>query len=268
MTSSEILEIDNCGRTALLQIRRSLIRRGLDLGLDPSKVMPEILPESPPHGSDTAIPQKLFDTRVSKLGLSVRASRVLTHAGIEFCGELAQKQQSELLNLPTCGQVTVSEIQKKLRRMKLNLGMAVDWSPPTTDPERQGSARQGVNSLEDELNWILRAVESQRNAEIVGKLLGWCGEGRRTLESVGTEYQLTRERVRQIAARTLKQINGAAFDVPWVDSALAIIREHGVTTPTEIEDLLHSARISKGKFKLSGLQSACEVFSKDMGVPL
>ena len=57
--------------------------------------------------------------------------------------------------------------------------------------------------LEDELEVILTAFADDRGVEMISKLLGWSGHGRRTLESVGNEFGITRERVRQIAAKNI-----------------------------------------------------------------
>jgi hypothetical protein len=80
--------------------------------------------------------------------------------------------------------------------------------------------------LEADLRRIVRAVETERNTEALQKLWGWNGNDPRVLESVGQEYQLTRERVRQIEARALKRIATYQFDLSFLRRALSLLKNN------------------------------------------
>lgn len=66
---------------------------------------------------------------VAALEFSVRASRVLRDAGIDYVGELLTSGEAALLQRPNCGRKTLHELQDVLGRAGLRLGMRVlNWA--------------------------------------------------------------------------------------------------------------------------------------------
>ena len=69
--------------------------------------------------------------KVSKLGLSARATICLRNESIVYIGDLVQKTEGEMLRIPNLGRKSLYEIKEVLTGMSLHLGMDItDWSPP------------------------------------------------------------------------------------------------------------------------------------------
>jgi RNA polymerase primary sigma factor len=62
-----------------------------------------------------------------------------------------------------------------------------------------------ANSLRKEIDRVLNTL-TQREANIIGLFFGLNGKRVHTLEEIGQNYNLTRERVRQIKERAIKRL--------------------------------------------------------------
>jgi hypothetical protein len=117
-------------------------------------------------------------------------------------------------------------------------------------------------TLEEELAGLLAHERNSRNRELVLKYLGWDGIGTRTLEVVGSEYKLTRERVRQICDRHLEYLKARKAFLPVLDRTLKFIRESLPATVEEIEGKLATAGLAETPFKLECIKRAAEVLGR------
>ena len=79
----------------------------------------------------------------------------------------------------------------------------IDILPNKNDPEPDAEIMD--QSLRDEVNYILQSL-SDRESRIVKLYYGLDGEKAHTLEEVGIEFRLTRERIRQIKERALNKL--------------------------------------------------------------
>jgi RNA polymerase primary sigma factor len=79
----------------------------------------------------------------------------------------------------------------------------IDILPNNNDPEPDAEIMD--QSLRDEVNYILQSL-SDRESRIVKLYYGLDGEKVHTLEEVGMEFRLTRERIRQIKERALNKL--------------------------------------------------------------
>jgi RNA polymerase primary sigma factor len=78
------------------------------------------------------------------------------------------------------------------------------------DPNAQASFDAAVAAIEsDELRAVL-ATLSEREQRVLELRFGLVGDRGRTLEEVGQEFQLTRERIRQIEAKALSKLRHPA----------------------------------------------------------
>lgn len=287
---SQLLSLQNCGRKTVAELRERLEQRGLSfgMGLD-SWRRPEPSIDVPSHVEaakalsdfDEAMRTKFY-LRISELGLSPRAQHVLAEANVKYVGDLLAMTESALIELSSCGRTTIAEIKDRLQTLGLRLGMSIsDWSSDAAALVRKQQDRQKespivllrrsltplpvASSLENELGNVLRAVASDRDVEIAIKQLGWSGKGQRTLESVGQEYNVTRERIRQIVARTTDRISDREFATPWLEKSLATVRKTCPATAHDISAALRADGITKSEFDPSGIESACDVFGMDFG---
>jgi hypothetical protein len=169
--------------------------------------------------------QRSLVIATSELQLSARARGVLKSAGVSYLGELAQLTQHSVMRLRNSGRKTARELSDALAKHNLNFGMTIpDWSRSVVKDIRRrfhaemsqirkyedmsllASLGPEPQVLEEELARIASALDNVRNAGIIISLWGWGGVPPRTLDSIGKEFNLTRERVRQIEARTLKRL--------------------------------------------------------------
>jgi len=75
----------------------------------------------------------VLNMTIEELDLSGRAYNCLKSAGINYVGELVQYTESELLKLRSFGKKSLDEIQEKLAKYNLKLGMkGINWRPPRT----------------------------------------------------------------------------------------------------------------------------------------
>ena len=70
--------------------------------------------------------------------------------------------------------------------------------------------------------------------ELLTKLWGWFGKQPTTLEAVGTEFNLTRERVRQVAANVSKRISKRNLAAPLILAAARLIRRSCPATADQL----------------------------------
>jgi hypothetical protein len=78
-------------------------------------------------------------------------------------------------------------------------------------------------SLDEELIGIFSPCATGRDRRIVAEYYGWDGRGRRTLEQLGREYGLSRERIRQVCVGVTKRSGRAAVYAPVLDRTLDLI---------------------------------------------
>ena len=100
-------------------------------------------------------------------------------------------------------------------------------------------------TVEQELLEIFAPADNPRNRRIVAAYYGWEGRLPSTLEELGRQYGLSRERVRQVCVRAVRQHRGARIFAPALDRALAFIAKR---LPGRLETL-------QTDFDASGLTS-------------
>ena len=117
-------------------------------------------------------------------------------------------------------------------------------------------------TLEEEFAGLFAHERNPRNRALVLKYLGWDGRGTRTLEVVGSEYKLTRERVRQICDGQLEYLKARKAFLPVLDRTLKFIGESLPATVDELEAKLVIAGLAEIPFQLEGIQRAAEVLGR------
>lgn len=283
-TEDWLRTLPNCGTKTVKELRLVLAEHGLVLGSPPDSTW--TAPSAATWSSAAQVPAKsLTDLdvneraklylRITELDLSVRAENVLTRAGVEFVGDIGGKSILDLAKLKNCGRTTIGEILTKFDELGVPLGtLFSDWS--SVEARRIRAARDAemnrlldearnavvrvplAGCLEDELRGILRALVNERDTEVALKLFGWNGKGRRVLESVGQEYGLTRERIRQLAGRASRKVRERSVETPWLHKALEKLRTACPATSTALAALLRETGISQQDFDPSGVIAACE----------
>jgi len=304
-TEAELLSAWAFGRKSLGEVKACLAEMGLNLGMKiaswetrcPNKIYKEVCQEvsavlneeikclSPEIDLEGFI--KLF-RKVDELDLSVRSARCFRDQGITYVGDLVQKTQAELLGIRNFGRKSLAEINSKLHRMGLSLGMQVSrWPPDDIEEElrsleaeleekRLGEAKEAyekaipkITCLEDELSHLANLARSQRDMRIVIRYFGWDGSANRTYEAVGNEFGITRERVRQIIVKFHRRIRwrlyrSKRFYTPIIDRALEFVSQHTLSYAKEIESQLAAKGISKKPFRLEGVETVAELLGRKL----
>jgi len=224
--------------------------------------------------------QRALVTLISDLTLSVRARNILHVGKLTFLGEVAQLSRDRLMHTANAGRKTALELSELLEKRGLILGMKIpDWSLSLAkelnekfredfNEERIKEGKQLLSKvgpdprcLEEELFRIANSLDVERNAKLLMALWGWSGQQPRVLESVGQEYGLTRERVRQIEARALRRLSDHSFETPFLRSAISILRKAAPCPVTVGASEVSEKGIAKGSFSPLALKKAAEIFN-------
>lgn len=296
LSSIQIMGWRNAGRRTLREIREVLWSVGLKLAddrmpigklneqllLELASPILEAKPILQPVIYLATAPQptrKILVFPLKELPLSVRAQNIAVRLEVRYLGEIAQLSANDILAVSNAGKQTLQEFSRLLAENDLELGTSIpDWSRDHAMQietelreaiselarERTSNLLAAVDtaptSLEAELRRVVRAVDTERNTEALLKLWGWNGNGPRVLDSVGQEYQLTRERVRQIEARAIKRISAHHFDLHFLPRALGLLKESIPALDSALNEQIFDLGISQAPFSVWGLKIAAEIF--------
>jgi hypothetical protein len=160
--------------------------------------------------------------RVQDLPISTRARNVLRDAGIRTVDELAQIAPGTLIKVGNCGRRTIAELAKILGAYFASLpnsgiafyrGTRPSWLRHVTSSPSSSEHSLSI-FLQPEERAVMEVIENAlttlrpRMVSILVKRMGVApGQPRKTLEAIGREFDLTRERVRQIVDKGLQIIS-------------------------------------------------------------
>ena len=119
--------------------------------------------------------------------------------------------------------------------------------------------RRSRLTLEKELRDLLG---TGRNARIAARYYGFDGRGGGSLQTVGNEIGLTRERVRQIVSVISERLNTRRPVSPTLDRTIAFVVDCMPAAAGEIEAELRFQRLTSGLFRLEGVINAAELLGR------
>ncbi len=111
--------------------------------------------------------------------------------------------------------------------------------------------------LERELLGLLGGDEKAR---IVARYCGFDGLGGTTLQTVGAEFGITSERVRQIVGEVVRRRGNGPVPAPTLLKAIAFIAQRTPGVAEDIEGNMQSAGLSSRRFRAEGIIRAAELF--------
>lgn len=296
-TEGELLNVSGFGVKSLKEVNYLLEKMNLKLGTK--------IPIWDPNSFDTVYREyikkqqrirQLFDLskrqyltlfrNIEELNLSFRSYHYLKNNEIKYIGDLVSLNDDQLLKIKNLGRKSLSEIKGKLYNLKLTLRMQLSEWPPKNikvlieqnsseiEKLREQEAEElrnklNVFKLEKELSEMASFFKRERDADIIIKLLGWSGEGTQTLESVGQQYDLSRERVRQIHSIFIKKLRRrtgrkGAIQLPNLERAINYIEENIPNNAPIIENNLQKTGISERPFRIEGILTAAEHFDREI----
>jgi hypothetical protein len=168
---------------------------------------------------------------MDELPLSRRAQGIVNALDVKLLGELAQKNASEILRIRNSGTTLLRSFPKRWRNRDCILEFLF-LTGVATLPKRfeinleltfTGRKASYINRARAHSSRRRIVLEGERNSQLLIKLWGWNGNPARTLESVGNEFGVSRERVRQVEARALRRLAKHRFEVPYLKSAIALL---------------------------------------------
>jgi hypothetical protein len=101
-----------------------------------------------------------------------------------------------------------------------------------------------------------------RNARIAARYYGFDGRGGGTLQTVGNEIGVTRERIRQIVTAASERLNTGGPVLPMLDRTIAFVVDRMPAAAGEIEAELRFQRLTSGLFRLEGVINAAELLGR------
>ena len=119
--------------------------------------------------------------------------------------------------------------------------------------------RRSRLTLERELRDLLG---TGRNARIAARYYGFDGLGGGSLQTVGNEIGLTRERVRQIVTASSAWLSTGRPVSPTLDRTIAFVVERMPAAAGEIEAELQFQRLTSGLFRLEGVIKAAGLLGR------
>lgn len=124
-------------------------------------------------------------------------------------------------------------------------------------------------TLEDELqDIVLSLTPTPFAARAVLLRFGFSGDHPMTLEAVGNELEVTRERVRQIQKRFMERIEQHQVWTPTLDRALRFIERSVPSSTQNLELNMNDQHLTKASFPVQSLIRAAELFGKKAGFVL
>jgi len=122
--------------------------------------------------------------------------------------------------------------------------------------------------LEDELLEIFCPLGSARDRQIIGEYYGWDGRPERTLEELGRQYGLSRERIRQVCVRGVKRERGVGVFAPVLDRVLEQIAAGLPQAIPAVQERLRQSGLVQGDLSLRNVLHAARLLHRPIVVAL
>jgi hypothetical protein len=249
-TIGELLHLNNFGRKSLIDLLTS--------------VMPMILDNAARPFNDSCLDNPMISASVT--GAAERLRSQSYSASIHCTDPRFKSEVGTLLYIansssddpPLGASATLHTVAHRL------VGRSRDNKPPeltlgTIRKIRYKVARARRMPLEKELEEITRAFAQGRKLEIIVSFLGWGGRGVKTLQAVGNEFQITRERVRQVTSKFIGNIRQVQVYAPTLKRTIFHINMHITAAMNDAQTDLCQKGITKSLFCLDGVVNAARL---------
>lgn len=279
-TPEELLSFRGFGRTCLEEVEHLMASLGLQLGAgtDSGWATAEA-PSLPVERPLTDAQRGWLSRPLTTLILSIRAQNSFAALGLKWIGDLVLLSSEDLATMKNLGRRTIADMQDELARRGLSLGLSIpEWSEATRDDwdRRFGGlaaetlrretaaaiAEYGANDadLGSQLRALALWLMGERDGLMMIRFMGWDGKPPRTLEEVGQEFGLTRERVRQLAVRFERRVRQRSIAPGFLLSAHAALAHLVPCAVAVVEKRLRESGAGIAGLHLGGVLRAMELF--------
>lgn len=219
-SDQELLGRRNFGTTSMANLCDAILRVALEFG----GIAPVGPHDAPADGSVARIVRSLpAEARRLALedleGLAPRTRHGLRRCSLVRVGDLELTPDSALLRQPGFGSVSLLDLKRGLQDLALALAAESSGTKAPEDLLRDALLRA---SFLDAIEARLAETRDARSARILARQFAISDPG--TLDSLGREYGVTRERIRQVRNRAVRAIVGNGRLVELVDERLARAR--------------------------------------------
>lgn len=167
----------------------------------------------------------------------------------------------EALEIPGFGMQCLVDYLGAVERVRHRERGQEDGELPPVEarPARDCSAEKH-QFLEDELRDLLLlgrkhhgGLQVGRNVDIVAKHYALDGAGGATLQELGEQFGLTRERVRQICERSIQRLKRVEIFPPRLQEVLSLVSRLLPSEAESLEKRLQKEGLTRSSFRLEGL---------------
>ena len=227
----DLMQVRNFGNIALLEVNEAL--SALYQAINEDEVnwglycqIRDILPLPVEEASTRhvyAVAESAKPLMLGHLHLSTRTYRTLHRADITTVGKLVQAMNENIYSVQGLGAnaeaciVSALTALNKATTVEGTIDWLLFWSeqkiPLIPSQHQQGtSVSEIIAQLPNIFKEILRQDGDERDWRIIERRFGLNGAKRLKLEELGQTFGLTRERIRQIEARALRELRAVILD--------------------------------------------------------
>jgi hypothetical protein len=179
-----------------------------------------------------SLPPWVLSVELGRLNLRVRTLNALHFQGVFKVADLKGLSGTDLLKIPNFGQTSKYDLTEKLKNALVH-GLGIEAYVPERpsslsdrmQPEVQvkvstveQAPEAGLSTLTEQINYALSRL-SQVDHEVLVSRMGF-GTEPESLEKIGQKFHITRERIRQIESRALKNISASQTWIPALEQKL------------------------------------------------
>ncbi len=187
----------------------------------------------PGRSGNRGLPRELAGLPVSSLGLSSRASAALARAGYATFGDVLGAGQRRIRSVPEMAPSDLARIQELVGALaSLSPKQIAALARPGADspwrllPAAIVVAVASAKTLSAEVRGLVAGLRA-RDADAFLRRLG-AGHGPvPTLEALGAEFGVTRERVRQVCAQHAALLTSSGLRLPIACAVAAVVKRAG-----------------------------------------
>ncbi|EFK09442.1 bacterial RNA polymerase, alpha chain C-terminal domain protein [delta proteobacterium NaphS2] len=222
LTAEDLAVFPNCGRKTVLEIMNFLNRIGLQREIEAPVSIEELFLESPVDSAIERLPifsNERFHQITAKdlhpdfqgavkledIRLSHRTFHTLLNQGqMETIGDVMLTTCTDLLSLKNFGRKSLNEIKEVIRSL-CKTGSYTPRYQKIQPADIDYSSYENLISSYSQL-----CIKKKRNQVLTQKMFLFDSERSPTLEEIGQAFGITRERVRQIVKKAIKQFKHTA----------------------------------------------------------